>query len=431
MTMTRSWRVQAMALVGAATLMTGCATDAGEVAVADTAGTGDQSTTIVEAASVDESALNTGDFPTTPSAPFGRATNDNIIEIEGQRLAEFVTLPFEVDSELVADANPTVIQHAGQLVMSLSQPMVDAVDQTGILYGYATAADTTTLDATDVPNELVHLVLRAATPEDAQTIARDMQEATLASADEYDVSYNAWIPLDSRLDGALTSQHTDDINPAGDRAIRQSIIAHEDYVIYDWAAAPIDSPKWAERTLGKALELQKPLIDRFPATPTDSQNNGAPAELPMMDQNDILIYTVPGDSGDADGRDMAVYGPRGMAHGALNPTSSYEVLAEVGSEHNAVGRTVVYRADEDSGATTIVEKFSRDLTNHGFNQAESPTGLADATCLSRMTEFGEQNACYITNGRYVGEATSDSLTEAHQLISAQYLILGHADQDAA
>ncbi|MBB0967631.1 hypothetical protein G6016_01370 [Dietzia aerolata] len=379
---------------------------------------------------MDESALDTGDFPTTPAAPFGRATNDNIIEIEGQRLAEFVTLPFEVDPELVANANPTVIKHAGQLSMSLSQPMVEAVDQTGILYGYATAADTTTLDATDVPNDLVHLVLRAANPEDAQTIARDLQEATLTSADEYDVAYDAWIPLDSRLNDALTSQRTDDLNPAGDRAVRQSIVAHDDYVIYDWAAAPIDNAKWAERALGKALELQKPLIDRFPATPTDSQNDGVPVDLPMMDQNDLLIYTVPGVPGDADGRDMAVYGPRGMAHGALNPTSSYQVLEEVGSAHNAVGRTVVYRADKDAGATTIVEKFSRDLTNHGFSSAESPAGLAGATCLTRMTEFGEQNACYITNGRYVGEATSDSLTEAHQLISAQHLILGHADQDA-
>lgn len=426
MTTVRTWLVRATALACAGTLLAGCGTDAVEV---DHAAADDTVPADASAVAVDPAALDTGDFPTSPSAPFGRATDENIIEIDGQRLAEFVTLPFEVDPALVANANPTVVLHPGQLSYLVSADMREAVDRTGILYGYATAAETATLDAGEAPRELVHIVLRAATPEDARVLADDMYQAALDSADEYDTPGTPWVPLDSRLDGARTVQGSFE-GLAGEMAIRQSFTAHGDYVIYDWASTSADDAPWAEKTPGRAVELQKPLIDRFPATPTRTQNGGVMPELPMMDQDDILIYAVPGEAGDAHGIDMAVYGPRGLAHGSTNPELTHRVLTEAGSEHNAVGRTIVYRAEDDEGAESILTALTGDLPNQGFAPSAAPAGLPEASCLMRVTALGEQHLCYVSNGRYVGEAMADSAEEAGQLISAQYLILTRADQDA-
>lgn len=54
-----------------------------------------QATSAAATPVVDEAAPDTGDFPVTPSEPFGRATNDNILEIESHRMAEFVTPHWE------------------------------------------------------------------------------------------------------------------------------------------------------------------------------------------------------------------------------------------------------------------------------------------------------------------------------------------------
>ncbi len=108
MRMIKFMRVAAGA-VAAGVLLAGCGSS--EAAVGgDTAPT----------AGVDRAALNTGDFPTTPQPPYGTADPDKTVAIESQRMAEFTTLPFEVDPEITesfGSSKPVTDQGAqGQLL---------------------------------------------------------------------------------------------------------------------------------------------------------------------------------------------------------------------------------------------------------------------------------------------------------------------------
>jgi len=90
-----------------------------------------------------------------------------------------------------------------------------------------------------------------------------------------------------------------------------------------------------------------------------------------------------------------------------------------------------YRAKNDAGAQKIAEEFTNDLTSQGFTTAPSPQGLPGATCVTMDTVQGTSDYCMVVNGRYVREASGlDNKKDVDQQISAQYLILEKADQDA-
>ncbi len=136
-----------------------------------------------------------------------------------------------------------------------------------------------------------------------------------------------------------------------------ALTVHGDYIIYTWASAPTDQKDWTAKSVAKALQLQEPLLDKFPATPKDKTK-----EL-KIDQNDLLIYAVPNKEGDArQTSQMAVYGPRGMAHRSTNPQLTYEVLTGAGVEHAASYNTSVYRAASADDAITVLDAFVDDLT---------------------------------------------------------------------
>jgi hypothetical protein len=97
-----------------------------------------------------------------------------------------------------------------------------------------------------------------------------------------------------------------------------------------------------------------------------------------------------------------------------------------------VYKTTVYRSSDDSGAQKILTEFRNDLTSQGYAEAPTPQGLPDAVCVSKDTADGTQDYCMVVNGRYVGEASGlDDKKDVDQQISAQYLILEQADQNAA
>ncbi|MBC2637835.1 MULTISPECIES: hypothetical protein [unclassified Rhodococcus (in: high G+C Gram-positive bacteria)] len=78
----------------------------------------------------------------------------------------------------------------------------------------------------------------------------------------------------------------------------------------------------------------------------------------------------------------------------------------------------------------MLDAFVDDLTAPGGAAAPVPAGLPGAKCLAKDTTSGEENYCYVVNGRYMGEAGGLDKKDVDQQISAQYLILEHADQNA-
>ncbi|GAA4479415.1 hypothetical protein GCM10023094_24500 [Rhodococcus olei] len=416
--MATTWMPRAAAVLCAGVLLAGCGgTDEPK------AGSGGDSAPTVEAA-----ALDTGSYPTSPAPEFGRATTDNIIEVEGQRLAEFTVAPFEIDPELTSGKMPTMVMRSGKnLGVVIGNAAGDIAHKHSMLYGYVTTAATNTPNVTDPSRSVVNAVLRFGNPEDAAATAREIQTqlttvddgAGIATAQTIDVLPNTLVTTRETASGAGPTVSVNALTP------------HGDYLLYTWAQAPTGQKDWTAKTIAKAVSLQSPLIDKFPAQPTKEQNGGTSAEFPVVDQDKILIYAIPEQDAQAKlGDDMAAYGPRGMAHRSTNPPLTYRVLTETGSEHNAVAKTTVYRAQDDAGARTIADEFANDLAAQGFTAAPSPQGLPDATCVTKDTVRGTEIYCMVVNGRYVGEASGlDDKKDVDQQISAQYLILEQADQN--
>ncbi|OZC42702.1 hypothetical protein CH289_27070 [Rhodococcus sp. RS1C4] len=380
--------------------------------------------------SVDPATLDTGSYPTSPAPEFGRATEENILDVETQRLAEFVVAPFEVDPTLVSVKMPTMVIRSSQNIgVVINGGASDIAKNNGLLYGYVSTAATPTAAITDPSKSVVQMVLRFNTPDGAAAVAQQIH-TDLTTVDSDDTGLDTPENIDILPNTLVsTSEHSFD---AGPTVSVNALTAHDDYLLYTYASAPADQKDWTAKAIATALEQQGPLIDQFPAQPTKDQNGGQSAEFPLIDQDKILIYALPEEDPQAQsGNDMASYGPRGMAHQSTNPPLTYRVLKETGSEHNAVYKTNVYRASDDAGASTIVEEFHTDLTSQGYTDAPTPQGLPDAVCVTKDTVNGTQDYCMVTVGRYVGEAFGrDNKIDVDQQISAQYLILQQADQNA-
>ncbi len=423
------WLRRAAALLCAGAVLAACGTDDGSVDGEPVAKSGGDSSSTSSA--VDPAALDTGDYPTSPAPEFGRATDENILDVETQRLAEFVVAPFEVDPTLVSVKMPTMVIRSSQnLGVVLNGGAPDIAKNNGLLYGYVSTAATPTAAVTDPSKSVVQMVLRFTTADGAAAAAQQIHtDLTTVDSDDTGLDTPETIAI---LPNTLvsTSEHSFD---AGPTVSVNALTAHNDYLLYTYASAPADQKDWTAQAVATALEQQGPLIDQFPAQPTKEQNGGQGAEFPMIDQDKILIYALPEEDAQAQsGNDMASYGPRGMAHRSTNPPLTYRVLEETGSEHNAVYKTTVYRASDADGAQKIVDEFYNDLTSQGYADAPTPQGLPDAVCVAKDTVGGTQDYCMVILGRYVGEASGlDNKIDVDQQISAQYLILEQADQDAA
>jgi hypothetical protein len=415
--MVKNWLLIPASLLTAGLLMTACSTE--------TDGTSVAASSSATEAPVDLALLDPGNYPTEPAAPYGTATTENILDVEGQRLAEFVTLPFEVDPELTEVSMPTmVIRSAKNLDVVLSPGVGTGPANGKMLYGYVSTASTPVANSKEVDRALVQMVLRYSDPAAAAAGAAEMHNALINNPDP--ALKEAPEKVGTLPNTLISSSGT------ADEVSLNAFTAHGDYVIYTWASAPTAEKDWTSTSVATALDLQEPLVDKFPATPTKEQNGGKSA-MPEIDQNDILIYAVPEEDADAGlGNDMAVYGPRGMAHRSTNPALTYDTLTDAGAMHNAQYKTIVYRAATPEDAQEISDVFIEDLIkSDGYAPAPSPPGLPAATCVTKDTTDGTQDYCYVTNGRYVGEASAlDDRTDLDQLISAQYLIFEKADQDA-
>lgn len=136
----------------------------------------------VSVPSVDVSALDTGTYPTSPRPPFGKATEDDIIAVEGQRLAQFVLAPFEVDRDLTAVQSPTgIIKGTAGVSMVINQKSSTVAANKQLIYGFTSSAKTSdTLIRQRANRSLRHMVLRYATADAARDAARQMADLVAA-----------------------------------------------------------------------------------------------------------------------------------------------------------------------------------------------------------------------------------------------------------
>ncbi|WP_440712986.1 DUF7373 family lipoprotein [Gordonia sp. FQ] len=417
------------ALAATALLISACGTEDGKPTASKTASTS-------ATGSVDLAALDTGKYPTSPRPEFGKPTDDEILKVEGQRLAQFVLVPFEIDPDVTVQKMPTNVVTGGKsLVQVYSKAVAEVPGNDAEMYGFVSTASTPdSTIRTGKRRSLQNAVFRYLTADDALT-AIDQMAAAGAAEDGHSVETLPGLP-DTRA-VRYTSADGDPVLMTWTPQINSK---NQAYVQYQWLQVTPDQESVMIPTLTAAIKKQGPLVKQFQGAQTTAEvNEGAPKRgRPLIDQNKVLIYALP--YSDEEFEKMggwaagarAVYGPRGMAHMSTNPPADYALLTEVGATANANERSVVYRAKTDDGARKIVTSYVDDLKSSGAVAEASPKGLPDSPCVSSTTRIGNDAnyICYVQKGRYVGEVQSDNLNDAHQQASAQYVILTKADQNA-
>lgn len=419
--LTLRWTAAAVAAAAVCGL-TACSTDGEPTAV------GAASSAATDP-SVNVAALDTGRYPTEPRAPFGRATDDQIVQVEGQRMAQFIVVPFEIDPDLTNNKMPTsAIASRQNLAVVIGDKAPDIPANADLLYGFSTTASTPDANLRAGSNRsLNNMVLRYQTPAAADAAAGQLAQV---------LSEQNKTPV-TELPGLPAGTHVVRSNIGGDEKL-VTLTPHGVYVIYEWYETTPAQKSMLEPTVRKAISLQSTLIDQFSATPTKAEakaRNITGPTRPIVDQNRVLIYALPytdqeikdANTGLTPQSMRSVYGPRGMAHFSSDPVGTFTELNDAGSTANAVERSVVMRAATADKAAKLLHDYARDGKSRDIG---SPPGLPTARCVTTNDAADMTYTCRVQNGRYLADIHSNNKTDAYQQIAAQYVILTKADQNA-
>ncbi|WP_155832177.1 hypothetical protein [Gordonia alkanivorans] len=364
---------------------------------------------------VDTATLDTGDFPTQASAPFGRAADHHLHE--ALRMGDYVVVPFEVNPDLTTYETPNGGFGADPKDWSAFGTVTGVKPTTAsndaLLGGFVSSFGNPE-STTRTNNRLIlnTMVLRYRSPQDAtvaqDTIYRVYQEVVAKNEPNLVV-----VPLEGSpgtfvryYQGSRFKQTT-----------RIYVTAYKDYLFVERYDGPVTQAAAMDATIRELISRQKTLLDEFTPSPGD--------EAPLIDPHSLLIYTLP--VGNTPGG--AVWGPRGMAHRQGDPRDIFTVLDETKSL-TAIQGSAVVRSDTPQGARKVFDSFANDMVNDGtYSQVDSPPGFPTATCMTNDTK-SNKFICMMTLGRYYAQVEGQTLKSAQQAVSAQYLILTTADQNA-
>lgn len=372
---------------------------------------GGDSTTTSSATPVTPGDKDPGKFRTTPQPEFGTAGSDNMGRIvDGQRMAEFVVLPGEIDPQLSEEARAYVYKTGSALRVILTEGVPEAADRNGMINGFSTHRSTGG-DDPQLKKSLVHAVLRFP---DAGSVTKAIAEMSQASLSNPQVPYQP-----GAIDILPNSTVTTRDEPASKLTSAESYTPHGNYIIYDWVQAPLTEKDFVAKTIADAVAKQGPLIDKFPITPVDK----LPEE--KIDIDHVLKYAVPEEDGNRSVGQNAVYGPRGAAHFASNDMLNLKNFGETGTTRKASDGTNVYLSKNEVGSKSLFERFSKEQAE-SFDEPSpiaGPPGVNNVDCVSaRGGMTGKFYYCLVQKGRYLGEIIESDQKKAMQKTTAQSMI---------
>lgn len=401
-------------LVGAAVLLAGCTSGSSG---------SDSPQSSFSAASSSSQQLDTGTFATTVRKSFGVSTTDtNLLALESQRMAEFVSLPQQIDERL---SNSTyagrpygatsTVGSIKQLFAADNSAIPKAVQDNNYLAGMFGSAKTTTPDTPTTPvRELTHGVIRFLAPADATKAGQAIADAYgSAPADFADPK----VPPTRQTFASLPDTTVFKTAQVANKSTWLAITVHRYFVIVDrlYTANGENIESFVQRSLAEQI----PLIDRFPLTlPT---KGGAKIQ---QDQNKILVYTLANPNPSSDLND-GIYGPHGIAFQYNGSVTVMRQLEAAGVAHVASAGTNVFRAATPDKAATVQRQLVESYTKYGSSTESGAPGVPGSACIYQRNTF----VCYVTVGRYVGEVAQGDQTQAHQQLAAQYKVLLQADQN--
>ncbi len=400
----------ALALIG----VTGCSsTESGSAVKAGT----------TPAASVAPGQLNTGSYPTTPSAPLGNSADEQAgRQVEGRRMAGFVVGPWQVDPSLTrADTNGATLMTDYKHLVAVRYPStMYRVTSESMIVGFASER---WIADPKVPTKLRNAVLRFPDDVTAATVAQGWTDGALNMLVRPDDSQDPVpaepittipIPGHPEVTGVLFTFRD------GDQTVREVSVAsgHGPYVLVQTARAA-DTPEHAADLIGRTLDLQIPLIDRF--QPTDA----ALIRTLPLDPTGLVARTLPAKTDPSAVRD-GTYDAAGALQLEQDPVGTGELFADAGVDVVSIRLATVFQARDSAGATRLATGLVAAAEKQPSSQpAAAVPALPDSRCVLMDDTGGliPRYHCFATVDRYVFTVESRQSDTAGQQAAAQYRIL--------
>ena len=384
-----------VALATAAALLASCSSVITGTAVKATGGP--------SPGTVDIALLDVGNYPTKPSAPLGTAGTPEIGAIvEGQRMANYVTGPWEADPSLIGSYadSALVLKNADALDFVLPESLAAVAPRHNFVTGFSTARDGT-------GKVLRNAVLRFPDPPAATAAATELGQAAATEAVPTPPVQPAPIPGHPE---AASFSHT-----TAQATVVRAFTARGPYVFVQTAEASA-GPDIATGLIARTLDQQGPLIDQF--TPTDPAKL---ADLPI-DPTGLLARTLPVSVNVASVNQRAVYEPRGSLQFQTDPTRSAALFDTAGMTRQANAATAVYEARDAQGAQDIIDGFYEEVSATG-KPVDPVNQLPNSRCLDLSAGRTANFYCLATADRFAIEAQAAQLRDARQKAAAQYAML--------
>lgn len=363
---------------------------------------------------VDVSLLDTGNYPTSPSPPMGLAGPvEQGALIESQRMANYVTGPWEVDPTMVHQSLDSAV-----MLWKLSTVGFVLGERNGEIAGrHHFVAGFFSVRGDEQGNStLNNAALRFESAADAELAAKEFS-TVLVGAQPGDPE-----PVPVQIPGhpdthAVSGSRVEYID--GAKNVVSAFTSHGPYVLAQIASAR-DSAG-LENLVARTLDLQIPLIDTF--VPTEVAQL---ADLPI-DPTGLLAKTLPVAPSDALPLQRTVYEVRGALHLSSDPGTTASQYRDAEMTHMAYADATVTETGTSDGAQRLAATFFSGPIVLDVKPVAAVPHLPASRCaeLTLKLAAGPRAvfSCVVTVDRYVAEVSSPQLRDVHHKAAAQYAML--------
>ncbi|WP_194824806.1 hypothetical protein [Nocardia sp. XZ_19_231] len=327
---------------------------------------------------------------------------------EGMRIAEVLALPTDIDPAYRRHGNSNVLHSARLKVSAGHHNAIAAVaDRHGLITGFVSERSNGGSGTADT-DWLTHGVMRF---RDAATATAAAADFAVAATEERGLLQSGeWTP--ATVPGSPSTRLV--LLEDRGRLTGMGFTPQGGFVVFTKVRA--GGRPDIERTITKALEQQRPLLDSFTPTPEREL-----ATLPY-DPDGIFELSV-GDNSSGRG----AYRQHGALLFAEDQQAAVALYREVGVVAMANKGTTVYRTGDAAGAARLAAATSAAIAAAWTKSvAPAPADVPGATCLTDGNSNANAWVCVVTGGRYVAEVWGKTQDETHAAAREQQRVLAAA-----
>ena len=368
------------------------------------------------AGAVDAAQLDHGNYAVEPRKPLGEAGKPELGSLlEAQRLANYVTGPWEVDPALTAPLafgiGPGSLALPGgakALASFFSADQNAAMALDGYVHGFATGRQVAK------QKQLMNVVLRFTDPAAASAAANSIAQAQIA----HPIPLPPPIPttaiaIPGHSEAVATTHMFEDRNIGQTWTVVDSFTPHGPFVLMQRAQliGPADA---ATAMVAKTLDLQAPAIDRAPLV--------GPAQFAAVqrDPSGLLARAIPVPKGRSTPNSNMTLDAHGLLNFDADPVTAAKTYADAGVDLGVSAGDFVYRAKDAGAATGLVNAMVTKMQADG-PVTETVPNLPGSHC--QKAADGKSVTCVAAADRYAYEINANTLKDAQQQAAAQYLLL--------